>query len=123
MNRCGSSRGGGDAREVEPHRCLLTGINFLGAMVVDRGVEICKHNKKMREGEERVAKIHVEGKMKRCASLCRAQNIRRYAATKGSTQRRSVSTQRRRTLRCCVPESGKRATQRRWVLRCYGPES
>ena len=103
MNRCGSSRGGGTSREVELDRCLLARINFLGAMVVDRGVEICKHNKKTRAGEERAAKSRVEGKMKRCAGIYRAQNIPRYAAVKGSMQRR-------RTLRCCVLKSGKRAT-------------
>ena len=49
-------RRGGAAGEVEPDHCLLAGIDFLGAMVVDLGVKICKHNKKkMREGEERAA--------------------------------------------------------------------
>ena len=46
MNLCGSSEGGGVARQVEQDSCLLAGIDFLGATVVDRGVEICKHNKK-----------------------------------------------------------------------------
>ena len=78
----------------------MAGVNFLGAMVVDRGVEICKHNKKKtREGEEREAKSRVEGKMKSLAGIYRAQNIHRYAEAKGSTQRR-------RALHCCVPESG-----------------
>ena len=54
---CGSSRGGGAAREVEPDRCLLVEIDFRGAMVVDLGLGICKHKKKKKkEGEERAAK-------------------------------------------------------------------
>ena len=61
--------------------------------------------------------------MKSRAGIYRAQNICRYAAVKGSTQQRSVSTQRRRALRCCIPESGKRVTQRHRVLRCCVPES
>ena len=87
--------------------------------MVDRGVEICKHKKETREGEERVAKSSVEGKMKSRVGIYRAQNFCRNAVTKGSMQRRSVATQRRRALRCCVPKSGKRATQRCRVLhRC-----
>ena len=46
MNLSGSSGGGGAAREVEPDRCLLAGIDFRGAMVVDLGLGICKHKKK-----------------------------------------------------------------------------
>ena len=46
MNLCGSSGGGGVAREVEQDRCLLAGVDFHGAMVVDLGLEICKHSKK-----------------------------------------------------------------------------
>ena len=53
MNLCGSSRGGGDAREVELNCCLLAGVDICGAMVVDLGLEICKHPKKMKDGEER----------------------------------------------------------------------
>ena len=52
----GSSGGGGAAREVESDRCLLAGVDFRGAMVVDLGLEICKHSKETKEGEERVAK-------------------------------------------------------------------
>ena len=43
MNLCGSSKGGGAAHEVEPDRCLLAGVDFRGAMVVDLRLEICKH--------------------------------------------------------------------------------
>ena len=50
MNLCGSSRGGGAAREVELNRCLLVGVDIRGAMVVDLGVEICKHPKKNERG-------------------------------------------------------------------------
>ena len=57
MNLCGSSGGSGAAHEVKPDRCLLAGIDFMGAMVVDLGVEICKHKKKMREGEDQSTKI------------------------------------------------------------------
>ena len=46
MNRCGSSGGGGAACEVEPDRCRLARVDFLGAMEVDLGVQICKNNKK-----------------------------------------------------------------------------
>ena len=53
MNLCGSSGGGGDARKVDPDRCLLAGVDFLGAMEVDQGVEICKHSKKKRENERK----------------------------------------------------------------------
>ena len=45
MNRCGSSRGGGAARDVEPDRCRLAGVDLLGAMEVEPGVQICKNNK------------------------------------------------------------------------------
>ena len=73
MNRCGSFGGGGAAREVELDRCLLAEINFLGAMVDDRGVEICKHKKKRERGrKERAAKSHVEGKMKSHSGIYRA---------------------------------------------------
>ena len=47
---CGSSGGGGTTREVDSDHCLLARVDFLGAMVVDLGVEIYKHNKKTREG-------------------------------------------------------------------------
>ena len=53
MNRCGSFEGGGAVREVEPDRCLLDEIEFLGSMVVDRGVEICKYTKKKTRERER----------------------------------------------------------------------
>ena len=43
MNLCGSFGGGGAASEVEPDRYLLAGVDFRGAMVVDLGLEICKH--------------------------------------------------------------------------------
>ena len=51
MNLCGSSGGGGAAREVEPDYCLLAGINFPRAIVVDLGLRFCKHKKK--KGRER----------------------------------------------------------------------
>ena len=49
MNLCGSSGVGGAAREVEPDSCLLAGVDFRGAMVVDLGLEICKHSKKRKK--------------------------------------------------------------------------
>ena len=42
------------------------------------------------------------------AGIYRAQNNHRFAVAKGSMQRRRVSTQQRRDLQCCVPESGQR---------------
>ena len=59
MNRCGSFGEGGAAREVEPDRCRLAGVDFLGDKEVDLGVQICKNNKKTREEEERAAKRRV----------------------------------------------------------------
>ena len=60
MNLCGSSGGGGASCEVEPDRCLLAGVDFHGAMVVDLGLGIYKKKKKrrgkggqMRVGEKR----------------------------------------------------------------------
>ena len=54
MNLCGSFGEGGAAHELELDHCLFAMIDFLGAMVVDRGVEIFKHNKKReREGKGR----------------------------------------------------------------------
>ena len=53
---CGSSGGGGVTRKVEPDRCLLAGINFRGAMVVDLGLGICKHKKKKKKKQERERK-------------------------------------------------------------------
>ena len=52
MNLCGSFRGGGADREVEPDRYLLARVDFRGAMGVDLGLEICKHPKK-RERERK----------------------------------------------------------------------
>ena len=37
MKQCGSSGGGGVARDVEPERCRLDGTVFLGAIVVTDG--------------------------------------------------------------------------------------
>ena len=52
MNRCGSfGEGGGAAREVGLNHCLLAGVDFLGTMEVDLGVEIFKISKKKRERE------------------------------------------------------------------------
>ena len=60
MNPCGSSGKGGAACEVEPDRCLLVGIDFCGAMVVDLGLGFCKHKKKKKgEREERAGKFRV----------------------------------------------------------------
>ena len=69
-----------------------------------RGADLQKQQKnrereREREIEERAAKSRVEGKMKSRASIYRAQNIHYYAAVKGSTKRRSVSTQQRRDFR------------------------
>ena len=52
MNKCGYSGGGDVAREVKLDRFLLAGIDFMGAMVVDRGVEIYKHKKKKKTERE-----------------------------------------------------------------------
>ena len=82
-----------------------------------------KNIKKMRVEAEKASKWWVEGKTIGCAGIYRAQNIRHFAAAKGSSQRRRVSTQRRRDLRCYVPESGQGASQRRRMLRRCGPES
>ena len=46
MNLCGSSGGGGAAREVEPDRYILVGIDFRGAMVVDLGLGFINTKKK-----------------------------------------------------------------------------
>ena len=46
MNQCGSSGGGGAAREVELDHCRLARVDFLGAMEVDLRVQIYKNNKK-----------------------------------------------------------------------------
>ena len=51
------------------------------------GVDLQKTTRKTRKEEERDAKRRVEGKMKGRASIYMAQNIRRYATVKGSTQR------------------------------------
>ena len=62
MNLCGSYGRGGATREVEPDRCLLAGIDFRGAIVVNLGLGICEHKKKkkkLRGGEERAAKFRV----------------------------------------------------------------
>ena len=61
MNLRGSFEGGGAACEVELDRCLLAGIDFRGAMVVDLGLGTFKHMK-TREGEEKAAKSRVGGK-------------------------------------------------------------
>ena len=92
-------------------------------MEVDLGVQICKNNKENERGRGKVAKSRVEGKMKSRVGIYRAQNIHCYATAKGSTQRQSMFRQRHRDLHYCVPESGKRVTQRRKVLRCCVPES
>ena len=65
MNLCGSSGGGGVAREVKPDHCFLAKIDFRGAMMVDLGLRICKKKKKKtREGEERADKCCV------CVCVC-----------------------------------------------------
>ena len=56
------------------------------------------------------------------SGIYKAQNIHRFAAAKGSTQRQRVSMQQRRDLRCCIPESGKKTMQRRRAQRRCGPE-
>ena len=61
--------------------------------------------------------------MKGRVGIYRVQNIRRFVVAKGSTQRQRVSTQKRKDLRCCVPESGQGATQRRKVFHRCVPES
>ena len=93
-----------------PDRCHLAGVDFLGAMEVDLWGTSTKNSNKMRKEAEGAAKWRVEGKMIGYAGIYKAQNIHRFAAAKGSTQRRIVSTQRRRDLHCCVPESGQGAT-------------
>ena len=122
MNRCGSSEGGGTAREVEPDHCHFVGVNFLGAMEVDMWGRFSKIARKMREEVEGAAKMSVEGKMIGHVGIYRAQNIRRSAPAKGFIHRRGVSTQRHRDLRYCVLENRQGATQRRRVLRRCEPE-
>ena len=51
------------------------------------GVDLQKNIKKMREEAENAAKWWVEGKTIGCAGIYRAQNIRHFAAAKGSSQR------------------------------------
>ena len=53
MNSCGSSRRGGAAHEVEPDLCLLVGIDFHGAIVVNLGLKFCKHKRKKKREKER----------------------------------------------------------------------
>ena len=62
MNLCASFGGGGSAHEVEPDHCLWAGVDFLGAMVVDLGVEICKNNKKRERERNGIPKFRVGGK-------------------------------------------------------------
>ena len=52
MNRCGSFEGGGAAREVEPDRYHLVGVDFLGAMEVDLWGGYAKIARKMRKEVE-----------------------------------------------------------------------
>ena len=59
--RCGSSGGGGTAREVEPDYCRLAVVDFLGAMEVDIWGKSAKNTKRTREEAERAAKWRVEG--------------------------------------------------------------
>ena len=57
MNRRGSSGRGGATREVEPDRCLLAGVDFLGSIDVDLGLGIYKQDKKQeweRKGKPKV---------------------------------------------------------------------
>ena len=82
MNRCGSSGEGGVTREVEPDRCHLVRMGFLGAMEVDLCGRYAKNTKKKREEVERVAKWRVEEKMIGHAGIYGAQNISRFAAVK-----------------------------------------
>ena len=53
MNLCGSSGEGDVAYEVEPDCYLLARIDFRGAMVVNLGLGICKHQKKKKKKNER----------------------------------------------------------------------
>ena len=62
MNLCGSSGGGGAALEVEPDRCHLARVDFLGAMEVDLWVQICKNNKKNKRGSKKGNKMACGGK-------------------------------------------------------------
>ena len=78
--------------------------------------------KKNERGRKKGSKKACGGKMNGHAGIYRVQNIHCFTTAKVSTQRRRVSTQQRRDLRCCVPESGQRATQRRRVLRRCGLE-
>ena len=54
--RCGSSGGGGAAREVEPDHCCLAVVDFLGAIEVDIWGKSAKNTKRTREEAERAAK-------------------------------------------------------------------
>ena len=95
---------------MEPDRCCLARVDFLGAMEVDLWGISENNTKKMREEGEKAEKWLVEGKTFGRTGFFRAQNICRFAVAKGSLQRQRVSTQRCRDLRCCVPESGQGAT-------------
>ena len=86
MNRYGSSEGGGAARELEPDRFRLAQVDFLGAMEVDLWSRSTKKKKKKktREEAEKAANGDV-GKISSRMGIYKAQNIRRFAVTKGSS--------------------------------------
>ena len=67
MNRCGSFGGGGATHEVEPDRWRLAGVDFLGAMEVDLGMQIYKNNKRQRKRKERQPKVVWGGNEQPCA--------------------------------------------------------
>ena len=53
----------GVAHEVEPERCRLAGVDFLGAIEVNLGVQICKNNKNNRGREKKGIQKSGGGKM------------------------------------------------------------
>ena len=52
MSQRGSSGEGGAARDVEPERCCLVGMDFLGAIIVAVGFKSAKKKKKKRHTKQ-----------------------------------------------------------------------
>ena len=107
---------GGAACKVEPDRCSLVGVDFLGAMEVDLWSISAKTARKMRGDVEGAAEKTLEGKTIGHVGIYRPKIF-------VALSRRRVSTRRCRYLRCCVPESGQGDSQQRRMLRLCKPES
>ena len=119
---------------MEPDRCCLAGVDFLGAMEVDPWEQICKNNKKNEIGRRKGRKKARGGKSstvqvfigpKIFAASPRRRVLRSGIETFAAAYPRV--DQRRRVLFRCVPGSYAEklyvATQRHRVLRCCVPES